>query len=68
MKSSDDKYGVMVDALPTLAWCSLADGSAEFFNQRWHDYTGLCPQEAHKWGWNVTIHPDDLEQRGKHSA
>jgi len=23
------------------------DGSSEFLNQRWHDYTGLSPQEAH---------------------
>jgi PAS domain-containing protein len=46
MKTFDDKYRVMVDAMPTLAWCSLSDGSAEFFNQRWHDYTGLSQQEA----------------------
>lgn len=29
-------------------------------NQRWHDYTGLSPQEAHGWGWKVANHPDDL--------
>src|SRR5262249_42939304 len=37
------------------------DGSLEFFNQRWRDYTGLSQEEAHGWGWKVTIHPDDLE-------
>ncbi len=62
MKTADDKYRVMVDAIPTLAWSSQADGSAEFFNARWHDYTGLSPQEARAWGWRVTIHPDDLEK------
>jgi len=34
----------------------------EFFNQRWHDYTGLSLQEALGWGWKVTIHPEDLEK------
>jgi hypothetical protein len=34
LKTSEDKFRVMVDAIPTLAWCSLADGSVEFFNQR----------------------------------
>jgi PAS domain-containing protein len=24
------------------------------------DYTGLSPEEAHGWGWKVTIHPQDL--------
>jgi PAS domain S-box-containing protein len=62
MKTADDKYRVMVDAIPTLAWSSQADGSAEFFNARWHDYTGLSPQEARAWRWRVTIHPDDLEK------
>ena len=62
MKTADDKYRVMVDSIPTLVWSSLADGSVEFFNQRWHDYTGLSPQESRGWGWRVTIHPDDLEK------
>ncbi len=62
MKISEDKFRVMIDTIPTLAWCSLPDGSAEFFNQRWHDYTGLSPQDAHGWGWRVTIHPEDLEK------
>ncbi len=62
LKTSEDKFRVMVDAIPTLAWCALADGSVEFFNQRWHDYTGLSPQEAYRWGWKVTIHPEDLEK------
>jgi formate hydrogenlyase transcriptional activator len=62
LKTSEDKFRVMVDAIPTLAWCSLADGSVEFFNQRWHDYTGLSPQEADRWGWKVTIHAEDLEK------
>src|ERR1700694_4382886 len=38
MKISEAKYRVMIDAIPTMAWCSLPDGSVEFFNQRWHDY------------------------------
>src|SRR5215471_4115639 len=52
----------IIDAIPTFAWCGLPDGSKEFFNQRWHDYTGLSPEEAHGWGWKVTIHPHDLER------
>jgi hypothetical protein len=29
-----------VDALPTLHWRCLPDGSAEFLNQTWLEYTG----------------------------
>jgi PAS domain S-box-containing protein len=51
---------LVVDAIPTLAWSAQADGSADFFNQRWLDYTGLSADEARDWGWTAALHPDDL--------
>src|SRR6202022_3468033 len=30
-----------------------------FLNKRWHDYTGLSPEESHGWGWQVAFHPED---------
>src|SRR5258708_7236495 len=62
MKNSEDKYRVMVDAVPVLLWRNLPDGSNEFLNQRFHDYTGLSEEEAHGWGWRVAFHPEDLEK------
>ena len=43
-----------------MAWSAGPDGSAEFFNQRWLDYTGLSAEQALGSGWQVAIHPDDL--------
>jgi PAS domain S-box-containing protein len=51
---------LVVDTIPTLAWSARPDGSAEFFNQRWLDYTGLSAKQALDSGWEVAIHPDDL--------
>ncbi len=31
----------IIDTIPALAWCNLPDGSNEFVNKRWRDYTGL---------------------------
>ena len=42
---------LVVDAIPTLAWSARSDGSADFFNQRWLDYTGLSVEQAREWGW-----------------
>jgi len=50
----------MLDNLPVLSWRGLPDGSKDFFNLRWHHYTGLSPAEAHGSGWHVTVHPDDM--------
>src|SRR5438094_1229392 len=46
--------------IPPLAWCNLSDGSNEFVNQRWCDYTGLSPEEVQRRGCKVIIHPEDL--------
>ncbi len=51
---------LVVDTIPTLAWSAGPDGSADFFNQRWLDYTGLSAKQALGSGWQVAIHPEDL--------
>src|SRR6266853_1728681 len=51
---------LVVDTIPTLAWSATPDGSADFVNQRWLDYTGLSAKQALGSGWQVAIHPDDL--------
>jgi hypothetical protein len=33
--------GLVVDAIPTLAWSARSDCFADFFNHRWLDYTSL---------------------------
>ena len=50
----------ILDALPAIAWCKLPDGSNEFVNQRWQDYTGIPEDEARGQGWQAAVHPDDL--------
>src|SRR5713226_10577711 len=51
---------LVVDTIPTLAWSARPDGAADFFNQRWLDYTGLSAEQAREWGWTAAVHPDDL--------
>jgi formate hydrogenlyase transcriptional activator len=60
IRNSESRLRQVIDAIPTLAWCSLPDGPNEFFNKRWHAYTGLSPEESHGWGWQEAFHPDDL--------
>ncbi len=41
VKNSERKLRQVIDTIPTLAWCNLPDGSNEFINKRWLEYTGL---------------------------
>jgi len=60
VKKSEAHLRKIIDTIPTLAWCNLPDGSNEFVNQRWCDYTGLSPEEVQRVGCKVVIHPEDL--------
>lgn len=62
IKRSEGQLRKIIDTIPTLAWRGLPDGSIDYLNQRWHDYTGLSQEEAHCWGWKAIIHPEDLEK------
>jgi PAS domain S-box-containing protein len=61
MSYPPDQFRKMIDEIPTLAWSCLPDGSGEFLNKRWLDYTGLSMEAAVGWQWQGVIHPDDLE-------
>jgi len=50
----------LVETIPALVVCALANGSAEFANRAWHEYTGYSSPELTGWGWHATIHPNDL--------
>jgi PAS domain S-box-containing protein len=50
----------LIETIPALVVCALADGSAEFANRAWQEYTGCSLPELTGWGWHAAIHPGDL--------
>ncbi len=50
----------LIETIPALVLCALADGSAEFANRAWQEYSGRPLQELTGSGWQTTIHPDDI--------
>jgi formate hydrogenlyase transcriptional activator len=52
----------VIDTVPSFLWTSFPDGSKEYLNKRWYDYTGLTLEQGKGWNWKVVVHPDDLSQ------
>ena len=50
-----------VDALPTMAWCALPDGSLDFVNQRFREYTGLSADQLSGSQLKSAVHRDDIQ-------
>lgn len=61
IRNPEAKLWKIIDTIPTLAWCSLPDGTGIFWNRRWHEYTGLTLEAARRWGWQDAIHLEDLK-------
>jgi PAS domain S-box-containing protein len=60
IKKSEARLRMIIDTIPTLAWSIEPDGSVEFVNRRWSNYTGLTTEQARGSGWLAAIHPEDI--------
>jgi hypothetical protein len=50
LKKSEDQQRETINTIPTLAWSARPDGSGEFFNRCWLDYTGIYARMRHEIG------------------
>ena len=56
------KLRAFIDAVLAIAWSALPDGSLDFINQRFLDYTGLSSDQLTGWEWKSVVHSDDIPQ------
>ena len=50
----------VIETIPALVVCALPDGTVEFVNRAWREYTGYSPQQLSDSGWSSIVHADDL--------
>lgn len=59
---TDLKSQTLADALPHMVWSTLPDGSHDYYNAHWYEFTGVPPGSTDGEGWNDMFHPDDRER------
>src|SRR5918997_3954420 len=62
LAESEARFRAVADNIPQLAWMAEPDGRRIWFNRRWHDFTGLTPEEARGDGWR-RVHPPPFLER-----
>jgi PAS domain S-box-containing protein len=56
----EERLRLIIDTIPTIVWRKLPDGSADFLNRNFREYTGLSLEDGLGWGWMMNaFHPDD---------
>ncbi len=59
-RQSEDRLRLVIDTLPSMVWSKSPDGSADFLNHRFREYTGLSVEDGLGWGWmKNAVHPED---------
>src|SRR5690349_1136360 len=61
LAESETRLRLLTEALPQIIWTAAPDGSREYVNERWTDWTGLPVSAALGDGWAQVIHPEDRE-------
>src|SRR6202140_2722287 len=60
LQRSEDRLRLVIDTIPAYAWSARPDGSVDFINQRFLEFTGRSMKDMLGWAWGSLVHPDDL--------
>jgi len=61
-KRTDDNCRDVMNAIPVYVWSALPDGTVDFVNPQWEEFTGLPATAAFGWKWQSVIHPEDVDR------
>ena len=59
IRTSDERFRVFAQCMPSHVWSSRPDGHVEWFNDLTYAYTGYEPGTLYGAEWAQTVHPDD---------
>jgi PAS domain S-box-containing protein len=59
LRASEARFEAITDSIDQLIWSVNADGSPDYFNRRWYDYTDLPDRPLDAETLVETIHPED---------
>lgn len=52
----------LANCIPQLIWTNDGNGVANYFNNRWYEYTGRSHDESVGRGWQLVVHPGDATE------
>lgn len=61
LEKSERNYRFLAESIPEIVWTARPDGSVDYYNQHWYQFTGLTREQSEGWAWQGNLHPDDVE-------
>jgi PAS domain S-box-containing protein len=60
-QASEEHYRFLAESIPQIVWTAQPDGTSDYFNQRWYDYTGLSRETEGAQLAQGVVHPEDIK-------
>lgn len=58
-------FYLLAETVPSIIWTASREGSINYLNHRWTEFTGLSLEETQGISYQKLIHPEDLQQNLK---
>ena len=62
VRESERRLRLQAEAIPHQIWTSLPDGTVDYCNRSFIDYTGLTVEAVQRFGLTAVVHPGDVER------
>lgn len=59
LQSAGAAFHALADTMPQIVWSTLPDGSHDYYNRHWYEFTGVAHGSTDGEGWAELFHPDD---------
>jgi PAS domain S-box-containing protein len=59
LRGNEVRLRLTIDTIPAFVWSGVTDGSVDFINRRWLEFSGFPLEDALGWGWADAVHPED---------
>jgi PAS domain S-box-containing protein len=70
LHASETHFRQLADAMPQIVWTARPDGTLDYCNRRWFEYTGFTEEQTFSFpegtqgqqagGWKSILHPEDV--------
>ena len=66
VREAEGELRLVINAIPAMAWSAESDGSVDFVNDVWINYTGMSLEGSPGFGWWAAVYPGELDAVRNH--
>jgi PAS domain S-box-containing protein len=61
LRDSERRFRQLADSMPQIVWAARPDGTIDYLNERWYEFTGFPRDQFEAEGLGAILHPDDRQ-------